>query len=305
MGTKSFALPRDGIVYTETVFSRSRDFISYDVWSGVELHRLDQWIANFRTDEERYFAAKILDALIYRSDRQTIALMKHMFQVSLPDYSRQMKLPESLKHVYTSMKSSSTDPRIRVAPVLPEHSAPTKSGPTYTRDLKRHLRFSEKWLAFGSDAIQYLDQIDALIFIDDFLGTGQQFGEFLNASSLSKDLSRGNVIYAPLTGHYLAIERLRSDFPGLHVVPVEVLDEKHSFFSEQAGHFDDGINSNESALNHYHDLLKDRDIRVQGSLRQGYGGLELVYAFENAVPDNSLPILWWHQSDNWKPLFDR
>ena len=71
MGSNTFALPRDGIVYTDTVFSRSRDFISYDVWSGVELHRLDQWIANFRTEEERYFAAKVLDALIYRSGEKS------------------------------------------------------------------------------------------------------------------------------------------------------------------------------------------------------------------------------------------
>ena len=302
---EKFGLPRDGIVYTDTVFSRSRDFISYDVWSGIELHRLDQWIANFKTEEERYFAAKVLDALIYRSDRQTIALMKHLFQVTLPDYSRKMCLPESLRNPYSSMKDASKDPGLRVAPVLPDHSSPTKSGPTYTRDLKRHLRFSENWITFGSDAIQYLDQIDALIFIDDFLGTGQQFGEFLVTSGLSDDLAKANVIYAPLTGHYRAMERLRTDFPGLHVVPVEVLDDNHSFFSDQAGNFDDGLNSSDSALDLYHKLLVDRKIDVQGSARQGYGGLEFVYAFENAVPDNSLPILWWHHSENWKPLFDR
>ena len=113
------------------------------------------------------------------------------------------------------------------------------------------------------------------------------------------------MIYAPLTGHYVAIEKLRTDFPGLHVVPVEVLDEKHSFFSGEAGHFDDGVNSAKCALEYYHQLLRDRKIDVQGNSRQGFGGLEIVYAFENAVPDNSLPILWWHHSENWKPLFYR
>ena len=305
MQVNSFSLPRDGIVYTETVFSRSRDYISYDIWSGLEMHRLDQWLANFKTDEERYLAAKILDSLIYRSDRQTIALMKHLFQVSLPDYSRKHNLPRSLGNLYWSMKDRYVDPSVRVAPVLPDLAGPTKSGPTYTRDLKRHLRFSESWIVFGTEAIQYLDQLDALIFIDDFLGTGQQFSEFLESSGLSLDLARANVIYAPLTGHYRAIEKLQTDFPGLHVIPVEVLDEKHSFFSEQAGNFDDGVNNAKLALDHYHMLLADRGIDVQGKSRQGYGGLEIVYAFENAVPDNSLPILWWHQSENWKPLFDR
>jgi hypothetical protein len=44
---------------------------------------------------------------------------------------------------------------------------------------------------------------------------------------------------------------------------------------------------------------------LTGSDRRGYGHFELVYAFEHAAPDNSLPILWWRFAPGWQWLFDR
>ena len=59
-----FRLPKDGVIYTEAIFNRCRDLIAYNVWAGLERLRLDAWIANFQTQEEKYFAAKVLDEVV-------------------------------------------------------------------------------------------------------------------------------------------------------------------------------------------------------------------------------------------------
>ena len=99
-----FQLPKDGAIYTEKIFNRCRSLISYNIWGGLEQHRLDAWISNFRTSTEKYFAAKVLDALIYRSDSQTVALMQQLFQRTIPDLERQKKISTSLTKIYTSLK---------------------------------------------------------------------------------------------------------------------------------------------------------------------------------------------------------
>ena len=89
----TFRLPADGDIYVDRVFTRCRDLIGYQLWAGLQRSRLDSWIGNFRTSEERYFAARVLDALIYRSEDQTIALLRQLFRRVIPDSARIRGLP--------------------------------------------------------------------------------------------------------------------------------------------------------------------------------------------------------------------
>ena len=133
----SFRLPPDGSIYADRIFARCRDLIGYQVWSGIQRPRLDAWIANFRTTEERYFAARVLDALIYRSDDQTLALLRELLSRMIPDHARINKLPDRLQQVYSALRDPHVDPGVRVVPVIPPHAPPTKSGPLIARHLKR------------------------------------------------------------------------------------------------------------------------------------------------------------------------
>lgn len=301
----SFQLPRDGVIYTESIFSRCRDLIGYEVWSGIEPHRLDMWIRNFRTAEEQYLAARVLDSLIYRSNRQTIALMKQLFQRVIPDLARRQSLDVSLNSVYRSLQDDRADPGVRVVPVIPPGESPTKSGPSIARMLRRNLRFKDDWIIHPEDVSNELEKVKGVVFVDDFLGTGTQFSDFLSDTGLEAELPGACFIYAPLAGHKSGIDFLSDGFPELHVGTVDLLDDSHALFHAQAGSFPDEVNSAETARDLYYELLEDHEIDLDGPDRRGFGHFELAYAFEHAVPDNSLPILWWYDSDDWHPLFDR
>lgn len=305
MVTASFRLPTDGTIYSEAIFSRCRDLIGYQLWSGLQRPRLDAWINNFHTDEERYFAARVLDALIYRSDDQTIALIRQLFSRVVPDYSRIHGLSGTLQRIYTSLRDPNVDPRIRLVPVIPPNSPPTKSGPVIARHLKRALRFSERWIIYPDRVASELGNVEAFVFVDDFLGTGDQFSRFLAGTGLDAYVSTSTFVYACLAGHLEGIETLRRGYPQLHIATVECLDDSHAIFHPNAGSFPDEVNSAESARDFYYELLTSRRINIVGPDRRGFGHLEIVYAFEHSVPDNSLPILWWDKSTQWRRLFDR
>ena len=150
-----------------------------------------------------------------------------------------------------------------------------------------------------------LGGLDTVIFVDDFLGTGTQFSDFLTDTGLVSFVANHCFIYGCLAGHETGINSLRSLFPSLHVATVERLDDSHALFHADGGSFPDEVNSAECARDFYYDLIHDRGFNLAGPDRRGFGHLEIVYAFEHSVPDNSLPILWWHQSSQWHYLFDR
>ena len=193
------------------------------------------------------------------------------------------------------------DPKIRIVPVVLPDDPPTKSGNVICRLLKRNLRFNENWIV-TSDYLDVSSQC-CTIFVDDFLGSGDQFSDFLTFTGLNNDLQKGKFLYAPLVGHVDGISKLRREFPNLRTTCVEQLDDSHGFFTGNRA-FPDGENDVDTAREFYYRFLAKNGIDLARE-RRGYGQFELLYAFEDAAPDNSLPVLWFDRSDDWQPLFNR
>lgn len=129
--TQLFSLPKDGDIFTNLIFERCESLIDAGIWDGMDTIKINTWINNFKTPTERYFAACILDALIYRSNKQTIALMEHLFQRTLPDLTRldpPQHGPADTWHDRLRTNSGS-NPGIRIVPVLRASDPPSKSGP--------------------------------------------------------------------------------------------------------------------------------------------------------------------------------
>src|SRR5690242_2226104 len=84
----SFRLPHFAEPYIEKIHDRVEGLIAHGIWDGITTVKLRGWLANFKTPIDRYFSACLLDYLIYRSDRQTVALAKQALQRSLPDIQR-------------------------------------------------------------------------------------------------------------------------------------------------------------------------------------------------------------------------
>lgn len=303
---QTFSIPRDGLTYSKDIMDRSLELISYGIWGGLHPTTLRSWMGNFTTDEERYFAACILDNLIYRSHDQTIALIEQLLQRIIPDLSRLFPTPLGyLGDAFEDLKNKHSDPGIRIVASVKQRDPLTKSANEISRFMKRRLSIREEWMIKPWDLRDNIKQgINTFFFIDDFLGTGSQFEELLNEENLDNSLLKSvYVAYVPLVAHEQGIRRLKTRFPNLHVKSVELLDDVYGVFHPQSPCFNDKVNTPELAREFYLNLLSRKKLSVY-STALGFGQLALTYAFEHAAPDNCLPILWW-DDNGWNRLFER
>ncbi len=302
-----FQLPQDGETYIGEIVERCRALVTCRIWSDLHSGRLNTWLNNFDTPEERYFAACLLDSLIYRSAEQTYALIEHLLQRSLVDTIRLNPSPEGLIDDFLKLLQNSTDPGIRLVPVSPPDQPTMKSGPLVARIFRRKFDVNNRWFIPPAKIRLYRKKgIRVFIFVDDFLGTGDQFLKTVKAYNLEKELSSDSYfIYAPLVAHARGESAVRKKFNSLHISSVERLDDSYDVFRQGSTCFSDGINSPKRARRFYYEFLKRKRIVRRERDRCGYKGLGLLYAFEHSTPNATLPILWFPKKTGWAPLFDR
>ena len=301
MVEKAFKLPDDADAYIKQIRTRIRNLIDCSIWSGIEQEDIDSWLANFSSTEEKYFASRLLDSLIFRSSKQTQALIEQIFYKCIPDKH------DSLAIDYLDLLKGNKDPHIRIVPVIRDDDPPTKSGPLVARLIKRHLKLNDKWMIWPFNMEDHANKgVKTFIFVDDFLGTGTQFKKFINRNDISKYFESHTCIYAPLASSNEGIKYLEDRYKGLLITSSEILDSSSNVFSGDSDCFNDGINNPSNAKSFYDDLLEKISgiKRDDNKLPYGYGHLGMTYIFQHASPNASIPLLWY-EYDDFNPLFRR
>lgn len=303
-----FKLPGNGQLYVSNIFERYEALIEGTVLGKITKHRLNAWKRNFESPEEKYLAACLLDSLIYRSERQTEALALQLFQRVLPDLSRRGELPQGvIKDWRKALTEDARDQGIRLVPVIDKaRHSPTKSSPPITRLIRINVPVDEKWFIWPDKKVDPVNGITPLlIFIDDFLGTGDQFGEVYKVITGGQE-ERPLAVYAPLVAYRKGAVDLQKQFPELRIVAAEWLEESHRIFSPESRFFDDGVNSPEAAEAFYLQLIRNKNWRENylRGIPLGFKNCGLSYAFDHGSPDATLPI-FWDEQDGFHHLFYR
>ncbi|HDS1795054.1 MULTISPECIES: hypothetical protein [Pseudomonas] len=286
------------------VARRFRSMLQRGVITGTEESTLDRWLDNFQSEEELYFAARILERLIFRSQGMIESSIDQLLHCVLPAYLRQWQLYShpSIEVFLEALGESNGSYPLRFVGVDGNKASDTgKSGVVIIRHYKRHARIN-KSITCRPDRLNTLpEDVRCLVFVDDMLGTGKQFKDFVRDNKLA-EMKGIHMVYCPFVAFHKGVEELKK-FPWLTVLPIEVLDARHQFFSESANTPGlwavDGINTAADTREFYDQLAKDKGI--PGTTRHG---LDLVLGFEHSTPNNSLSLLW-AESENWTPLFRR
>lgn len=138
------------------------------------------------------------------------------------------------------------------------------------------------------------DNVDLIVFIDDFSGTGNAIAEWWQKiEPLVLPIEAVNVV-GVLVLHYRAIGRLETIFDT--VLHVTMLDKSHDVFDASCSLFDE----EEKGII----LAACEATKCKPDLVRGYGSCGLLVVFRHGCPNNSLPILWYNSS-GWVNLFER
>jgi hypothetical protein len=298
-------LPPEWKVYYNTIRERCEDLIELGIWTGIDHVKLDLWRKNFSTDEERFLSACLLDALTYRSGKQIYSLIYEQLFRCLPNFFNLQLSTSSNAELFNfpnCLQQNLYDPQIRLTAVIRSTDNITKSTSVILRHVRRLFDIKDEWIVEPEDIESCISSgVNVFIFVDDFLGSGDQFSGIIETEGVKKILDTDIVIvYAPLVAHEYGIGQLNLSYPKLKLCYVEYLEySKHNFFEN---YFNDSLNNPQEARKFYEEFLKKHSIT--GDIF-GYGELEITYAFEHSCPDNSLPILHHKDSLTFSPLIIR
>jgi FMN phosphatase YigB (HAD superfamily) len=140
------------------------------------------------------------------------------------------------------------------------------------------------------------DQHDAIVLMDDMIGTGDQA---MNLWSKTLNIlvrrPQPRIVYLALVGFHDAKQKLAAR-TGMHIeLAHELTDVDRAFFSPTFG---DYFKTEEAKK-----ILKEYGMRLEPSCPLGYGDSAALVAFFYDTPNNTLPVVW--SKNNWIPLFER
>jgi hypothetical protein len=151
------------------------------------------------------------------------------------------------------------------------------------------------------------DDIQGLVFVDDFVGTGHSATEYLQSfihecGDVIKEKSI-KVFFLAVSGfvggmRYLE-EHIKSNLVSINVHFCELLDESDACFHDQSKTF-----TEQKERQRAKEIAFSKGATICKPAPLGYSGSEALVVFSHNCPNNTLPILW-EKSREWTPLFRR
>jgi len=298
-------------VTDDFVLEKCEYFTAVQLWPvRIEINpRL--WLDNFE-EHERMHARYLLNSFLYLSS----SITQHMVIDNFEALSRLVALPYdgTSKGKLRWEHFAST---LRVVIVRGEEVRPTDSGYLFSRIARDALDIQEDRIMDAPEAVKALDEgLDApIIFVDDFVGSGDQFLDTwtrrwdVNNHSVSfAELSArksGHYIYCPVLATESGVKAISDLHPEVNVQPAHELPASYSVFHPQSLVWPDELRSTATEFIRAASAragIPDTDGGTDDW--RGYNKLGLTIAFAHGVPDATIPLFWW-ESETWNPLKKR
>ena len=243
-------------------------------WDGkISQERIECWLSNFKNKKERLIALKLLDKLEYIEYKNLKSFIKSAYHHLLRDINK-----DNLKDCDISSIGSLT------------------SGSTHSLKPFQEENKISKNLFKSIEKLEKLDECElkkTLILIDDFIGSGNTFIKWYgkNKTLLKK---YGVVIYVCYVGLKKGIIHI-TEKTKTEVICAHVLEEDHQVMNGTLFE-DEGKKDIEELVEKYSSITETNFV-------WGYDDCQLLFSFDDNIPNNSLAILW--SNNKWMPLFER
>lgn len=269
------------------------------LWPAEPRLRPRAWLGNF-DPEDRQLAAYLLDKFTYYNALFTDRLFVASY-LSLGD-----GMPKGPRAPGRTLLLQSIENAV-FTPVRGEKPNPTDSGYLLCRKARQLLGVPEERIVETEQALAHAYQGRTVIFLDDFVGSGDQFlstwQRITNGRSFQDAMVRKGFvgIYVTLITTDFGLNVIHSSAPDVAVCAAHVLDKKSTVFGLNTEYADI-----EYLLKKYTPRLSPKENYIDGNYRvHGYKSRGLMFGFEHSIPDATLPIFWAPGTGNWEPLIER
>lgn len=291
-------------VYVKEVLARCEALKRAGMWLPEPTIRPRAWIENFDPDD-RILAAQLLERFVFYNQRLTDSLLMTSFYSIADGLQKGPAAPSSIKLLGAL-------PQAVFTPVAGEKPNPTDSGYFICRRTRQVLNVEEARIKATGDALRAAASGTPVVFVDDFIGSGDQFLTTWQDSSTgtSFEIIQSQIpfpaIYISLVGTAYGISNISNQAPSVAVCVTHKIDDRGTLWGLKS--------SNPVLYNNIDLLLKKYQSRLTPHesymhqfdyLTYGYKNRGLFFAFEHSVPDATLPIFWCRGTNNWEPLIER
>lgn len=297
---------RDDVLVKE-VLAKCEALKQAGFWPPEPQIRPRAWINNFEK-EDRAIAAYLLDKFSFYNKKLTDALFVASYN-SIGD-----GLPKGPTAPSTDTLITALDNAV-FTPVTGEDPNPTDSGNLFCRNARQVLRIPEQRIVSPGKAAELAINGRTVVFLDDFIGSGDQFIKTWNRnytaargcsfSSISQ-YSDFAAIYLTLVTTDYGLSNIQRKAPSVAVCATHTLDASSTI---------SGLDITqqqrlciENFLEKYAPRLRPKESYMSRNpkwLRYGYKERGLLLGFEHSVPDATLPIFWSAGPADWEPLIER
>jgi hypothetical protein len=269
----------------------------------------ESWLQNFRAAEQDH-SVHLLNSFMYFHQN----LVQEMFAASVQALSRRVTRSGDSFITALSAWSLFFDTAI-IVPVSGEIENPSDSGYSFARMARQHLGFRQEQIMSPAAALSELSSGPRpVIFVDDFVGTGNQFTgtwfrEFETKGGTKTSFAsiagvRGTrFFYCPVLCTMAGVQEIELQCPTVVLSPAHVLTERYSALSPDSLVWPRHLRSTavEFLQTASHRAgIPDTDGGSPDDWR-GYEKRGLVLALQETIPDSTICLLRWNKN-GWKPL---
>lgn len=291
-------------VYVKDVLARCEALKRAGMWLSEPRIRPRAWIENF-DDEDKKLAAQLLERFVFYNQRLTDSLLTTSFY-SIADGLKKGPAAPTREQLLQAL------PNAVFTPVSGETPNPTDSGYFLCRRTRQVLNVDESQIKIASEALKAAENGQPVVFVDDFIGSGDQFlttwQDRSTGTSFEAVQSKAGfaAIYVSLVGTETGIANIGLRAPAVAVCVTHKIDNRGTLWGLQAS-TPSLYSQIDSLLKKYTPRLTPQDTYMHQKqyLTYGYKHRGLFFAFEHSVPDATLPIFWCRGTNNWEPLIER
>jgi len=307
-GVRSFMADFTGDYWIKLVLDQCDYLTEIQAWPlSAELNPR-AWLDNF-TDDERPFAAELLERFIYLSK----PLVKRIFRESFRQLS-QLHWRESMDANATEASWNEFLVDVTITRVTGETPSDADSGFEFARMARQELSLAEHQIVAPEIALQRLldGSTNYVVFVDDFVGSGRQFietwyrkyeindGPPVSFNAIASEKSGARFCYCAVLCTTYGANKIKDSCKAVILSPGHWLDSRHS-----AIHADSQIWSpaRKTSARQFIEKASQR-AGIPTHCVFGFHKLALALAFYYSPPDATLPLFYWNEN-GWNPLLER
>lgn len=321
-------------------YDKKIEILNSTLWEFRALRpRVDEWLSNFETDQEKEYALYLLSKLMFFNSSNIRHLLKSLYR----DLFRYPIIEEIRKSNGNTLDEKIIEDLYRKELNNTRFLGvgnPSESGVHLLYYFRQENRIPKDLFVNTDDLIIYEKDKDGniqpelrekykdvkhFVFIDDLCGSGDQAtNDSSNVKRCVNNLrgfaKKAKVSYLMLFGMTKGIKVVRDSKLYNDVRAVVELDESYKCFSDQSRYFNDCIHNKDIARDiayKYGYQIWDKYLSLMGydtcsrnmiasEHALGYKKSQLLISMHHNTPDNTLPIIWFDEEESvWKPIFKR